>query len=415
MADLPSDPASESAAPIGGMTSSIERWRVPVLAGLALVVVGSLGLLAYGSVKREKVETLRAEMDAITDDFVSRRSLYNYSGNEAQANPDVAEDQVKKLEELRGRAAGTEIEPLILLQIAIRYQVLARDDKAVAAIEEIRKVAPDAPILKVQSFDSERASLADRIAGVSKRRMEFAAAHKYAEPKADPARYAIVETDLGTMKFVFYKDLAPKHIEAFVAQAKSGGFNGTRLYNARRGELIELGGGDRTRNSDLRDDREDDPARSLAPEDAARCGVKHRRRMLTSVPLLSGDQADRFAVVLAETKPDFDAVRTPFGELLDDDSAAVADRLGSALTFAEDATYIDRKEKTDYPTTPSRPVILRRVSIWKEGTIEPGHTWDTARVSTDQPEPDATKPETPETPEPPKAPEDSKKDGEAPK
>jgi cyclophilin family peptidyl-prolyl cis-trans isomerase len=406
MAATPSDSIQEIADPTGGMHSGIERWRVPVLAGLALVVVGSLGLLAYGSVKREKIDTLRSEMDAIVDDFSGRRSLYSYSGAEAQPNLEVAEEQVKKLEELRVRAAGTEVEPLILLQIAIRHQVLSHDAQAIAAIEEIRKGHPDAPILKVQSFDSERDSLADRIAKVSKRRMEFAALHVYVEPKADPARYAIVETDLGTMKLLFFRDLAPKHIEAFIAQAKSGGFNGTRLYTARRGDWIELGGGDRTRNAELRDDTEDDPAVSLAPEDAARYGVKHRRRMITSVPMLSGDQGDRFAVVLAAAKPEFDALRTPFGELLDDDSAAVADRLGSTLTFGEDATYIDRKEKTDFPNAPSRPVLVRRVSIWKEGALEPGHAWDTARVNTDQPEPSKT-----ETPEEPKK-DEQKKDEE---
>jgi cyclophilin family peptidyl-prolyl cis-trans isomerase len=394
MAAPTQDSVPEAADLAEGLASRIERWRMPALAGLAIVVVGSLGILAYGSVKRERIDALRSEMDGIVDDFEGRRSLYNYSGAEAQPNLDVAEEQAKKLEELRGRAAGTEIEPLILLQLAIRYQLLSRDDKVLAAVEELRRNHPESPILKVPSFDSERASLVDRIAGVSKRRREFDSQHVYVEPKADPARYAVVETDLGTMKFVFYKDIAPKHIEAFVRQAKSGGFNGTKLYYTRRGEWIEMGGGDRTRNAEMRDDREDDPAISLAPEEAARNGVKHRRRMVTSVPLLSGDQADRFAVVLAEKKPEFNALRTPFGELLDDESAAVADRLGSAMTFGEDSMYVDRREKSDYPFTPSRPVLLRRVSIWKEGTLEPDHTWDTARVNTEQPEPEVVKDET---------------------
>jgi len=400
MAAMPTDSA---AAPEGAAFSGAERWRIPVLAGLAVAVIGSLGLLAYGSVQRERMDALRSEMDAIVDDWSGRRALYSNAGGDAQPNVDVAEEQAKKLEELAGRAAGTEVEPLILLQIALRRQITGDDAKAVAAIEKIRKDHPDAPILKVQAFDSERTSLADRIAATSRKRMEFNAKHVYVEPKPDPARYAVVETDLGTMKIVFYKDLAPIHIEAFVKQAKSGGFNGTRMYTARAGDLVELGGGDRTRNAELRDDREDDAAVALAPEPASRNYVKHRRRMVTSVPLLSGDQGDRFAIVLAATKPEFDAVRTAFGELLDDDSAAVADRLGSTLTFGADATYVDRKEKTDYPNTPSRPVFVRRVSMWNEGAMEAGHTWDTSRVNTDQPEPEAEpKKEEPKVEEPKK-------------
>ena len=396
---------TDSAAPADVAESSIpgsfERWRLPVLGGLALVVVGSLVLLAASSVKREKADGLRAEMDAIVDDFSGRRSLYSFSGIDAPPNAELAEEQLKKLEELRGRAAGTEVEPLILLHMAIRHQALVRDDRAIETIAEIRKSHPDAAILKVQSFDSDRTSLVDRIESVSRKRAEFAAKHPYTEPKADPARYAVVETDLGTMKIVFFKDVAPGHVDAFAAQAKSGGFNGTRLYESRRGDVVEFGGGDRTRNDILRDDKEDEPAVALAPEPKARYGVKHRRRMVTSVPLLSGDQGDRFAIVLAAKKPEFDAIRTPFGELLDDDSAGVADRLGSALTFSEDATYVDRKEKTDYPFAPSRPVRIRRVSMWKEGSLEPGHTWDTARVNTDQPEPEPAekKPEEPKEPE----------------
>ncbi|HEU4394959.1 MAG TPA: hypothetical protein VFS92_05280, partial [Planctomycetota bacterium] len=67
----------------------------------------------------------------------------------------------------------------------------------------------------------------------------------------------------------------------------------------------------------------------------------------------------------------------------------VADRLGGAMVYGEDAVYINRKERTDYPYTPSKPVRVRRVSIWKDGALDAGHTWDTARVGTDTPEPGA--------------------------
>jgi len=134
-------------------------------------------------------------------------------------------------------------------------------------------------------------------------------------------------------------------------------------------------------------DREDDPAAALAPEDAARLHVKHRRGMVTSVRLLSGDQGDRFAVVLSETRPDFDANNTPFGELFGDESAGVADRIGSAMTYAQDAVWQGRREQKDYPNTPSRPVTVRRVTIFRDGEIDAGHAWDTSRVGTDQPEP----------------------------
>jgi cyclophilin family peptidyl-prolyl cis-trans isomerase len=368
-----------------GLVHRLERHRVPILAGIAVAVLGSLGLLAWSSVGRERIENLRTELHSVTDDFRGNRTLY--SGVDAPPNRDLAEDQAKRLEEIRGRAAGTEVEPLVLLHLALRYQVMAEDAKVLALLDEIRAKHPGSSVLRIPSYDSDRAPLVERLASISKRRQAFAAEHRPVEPKPDTSAVALVETDLGKMKVVLYPDLAPRHAEAFLRVAKQGGFNGTRLYSARRGDWIELGGGDRGRNDEARDDRDDDPSVAMPPEDGARLKVKHRRRTVTSVPMLSGDQADRFAVVLSETRPDFDAVRTPFGELLDDESAATADRLGSALTYGEDAAFVNRRERSEFPNTPSRPVILRRVSVWKSGVLDAGHAWDTSRVDTDQPEP----------------------------
>jgi peptidyl-prolyl cis-trans isomerase B (cyclophilin B) len=386
-----------------GLAERFERWRVPILGGFALAVVGSLGLLTWSSIRREKEDALRTELYSILDDFQGHRMIYVFTGRELQPDAEAAAEQAKKLEDLRPRAAGSDIEPLLLASLALRRQVMGEDAKVITLVEELKAKFPDAPILQAQSLDSDRSSLMDRVAAVSKRRLEAASSRKFVEPKTDSSVSALVETDLGSMKLAFYKDLAPKHVEAFLQQARAGAFNGTKLYYARRGEWVEFGGGDRTRDADPRDDADDDDALALPPEPSTTL-VKHRRRMVTSRPLLSGDQADRVAIVLAEKKPEFDAVRTPFGELLDDASAAIADRLGSQIVYGEDASYADRKEKTDFPYTPSRPVVVRRVSIWKEGALVPGHLWDTSRVNTDQPEPGQEKkePEEPKKEEKPK-------------
>ncbi len=370
-----------------GLADRFEKHRIAILGGLAAIVVGSLALLALGSVRRDREDRIRSEYHSIVDDFEGRKTLYAAGGGDPVPQKEVAREQAGRLEDLRPRAKGTEIEPLLLLQLALRWQVAGEDAKALAVLGELDAQFTDAPVRQIPSFDSDRASLVSRLEALSRDRKKFSEGLRFAEPGPDLSTHALVETDLGNMKIVLYRDLARRHAEAFLAQAKSGGFNGTQAYVVRRGEWIECGGGDRTRDDDPKDDREDDPALSLAPEDDARYTVKHRRRTVTSVPLLSGDQADRFAVVLSEAKPDFDSVRTPFGELLDDAGAAVADRLGSAMTYAQDATKIGRKEERDFPFTPSKPVRIRRVSVWKDGVLDPGHAWDTSRVNTDQPEP----------------------------
>ncbi len=370
-----------------GLAHSFEAHRVAILGGLALLVFGSLGLLAYSSVSKDREDRLRAEYHGIVDDLERGRTLYSYAAGEAVPQKEIAADQAKRLEELRARADGSDVEPFILLQLALRYQVSDEDAKALAVLGELRTKHPDSPVLQIQAYDSETATLVDRLEGISKRRSASTTTRKVVEPRPDLSTVALVETDLGTFKIVFYPDLAPRHVAALVDGARAGSFNGTRVYTVRQGNWIELGGGDRTRNDAPRDDRDDDPAVALPPEDASRLYVKHRRRTVTSVRLLSGDQGDRFAVVLSEARADFDATNTPFGELLDDESAAVADRIGSALTYSQDAAWIGRREEKDFPNTPSRPVTIRRISIWKDGVLDKGHTWDTSRVNTDQPEP----------------------------
>ncbi|HEU4394781.1 MAG TPA: peptidylprolyl isomerase [Planctomycetota bacterium] len=370
----------------------LERWRVPILLGLAASVAGILGLVAWSSSRAHTEDDLRAEMLSIVEDyenFEGPRRVIRFLQADSPAGRDAAAKEAAKLEALRPRAEGTDVEAWLLLHIALRRQTALEDDAALALLDELKTKHPDSPVMRLPSHGADRASLVEHLADISRRRRESAKERKWVEPKADRSISALVETDLGAMRLVFYRDLAPKHADAFVQTAKEGGFNGTRLYRAKRGDWIELGGGAFTRNDEPRDDAEDDAAMAMAPEDATKVYVKHRRRMVTSVPLLTGDQRDRFAIVLAESKADFDGIRTPFGELADDESAGVADRLGGAMVYGEDAVYINRKERTDYAFTPSKPVRVRRVSIWKDGALDAGHTWDTARVGTETLEPGA--------------------------
>jgi cyclophilin family peptidyl-prolyl cis-trans isomerase len=388
MAPFTADSIPDVADVREGLLHRLERGRVPILAGLAVVVVGALALLALSAVRREKVDSLAARLHAITDEPEGDRTLFSVMRTgEVVTNRDVAAEQATALEGLRADAAGTEIEAQVLLHLAIRYQITENDDRCLAALADLRASHPESPVLALPSLDNDTRSLVDRIQSVSERRKKAGLVRKVVVPKPGASVTALVETDLGKMRIGFYEDVAPKHVAAFLEQAKKGAFNGTRVYQVRRGAFVEAGGGDRTRDAEPRNDRDDEDALAIPWEDTARYCVKHRRRTVTSVPLLSGDQVDRFAVVLSETREDFDGTHTPFGELLDDESAAVADRLGNALTYADDAAYLNRRERTDYPNSPSKPVLLRRVSIWRDGALDAGHAWDTSRVNTDQPEP----------------------------
>lgn len=65
-------------------------------------------------------------------------------------------------------------------------------------------------------------------------------------------KIAIIETNLGTIKFQFLEDKAPGHVKNFVDLAKKGFYDGTRFHRVIPGFMIQGGdpnskSGDRTR------------------------------------------------------------------------------------------------------------------------------------------------------------------------
>src|SRR6185436_11642939 len=52
---------------------------------------------------------------------------------------------------------------------------------------------------------------------------------------------AVVETDRGTFRFEFAPDKAPKHVEAFIARARQGYYNGSAFHRAVANGIIQGG------------------------------------------------------------------------------------------------------------------------------------------------------------------------------
>ncbi len=386
------------------LIEKMERYRYAILGGLAVSVFGTLGVLAAVSLRQEKVDALRDQLNAIVAPAGQAKGLLL---PDLRPDPEVVKEQISALDAMREAVKGSPVEPDVLFHLALREQYAGNDDRVLTLAADLKERFPEAPILRVRSFDSETTPLLSHIEAFSRARREFAAAHKVERPAPDASYVARIETSEGEMKVVFFREQAPAHFEAFLRHAKSGAFNGTRIYLVRPGEWIEGGGGDFTRNDDPKDDGEDDAARALPPADAARARVRHTRGTVTSVPLLSGDQSDRFAIVLQEERPEFDGVRSPIGELLDEPSRQVADRIASRLTYGRDPVWTGRRQASAHPNTPSTPITIWRTSIFREGVLDEGHQWDTGRVGSMEPEP-SPDPAPPETPTPPEEPEGGK-------
>jgi peptidyl-prolyl cis-trans isomerase B (cyclophilin B) len=152
------------------------------------------------------------------------------------------------------------------------------------------------------------------------------AADKSSAGKAEGAKgpKAIIKTKFGDMDIVFFPEKAPKHVENFIALAKSGFYNGTIFHRVIPGFMIQ--GGD-PNTKDLNKPEaygQGGPSQRLKAEFN---DIPHRRGILsmarTSDPNSAGSQ---FFVVVKDSNF-LDGQYTVFGEVVK--GMEVADKIVS--------------------------------------------------------------------------------------
>ncbi len=141
------------------------------------------------------------------------------------------------------------------------------------------------------------------------------AADKPPAGKAEEARgpNAIIKTKFGDMDIVFFPEKAPKHVENFIALAKSGFYNGTIFHRVIPGFMIQ-GGDPNTKDLNKPETYgQGGPSQKLKAEFN---DIPHRRGILsmarTSDPNSAGSQ---FFIVVKDSNF-LDKQYTVFGEVV---------------------------------------------------------------------------------------------------
>jgi peptidyl-prolyl cis-trans isomerase B (cyclophilin B) len=141
------------------------------------------------------------------------------------------------------------------------------------------------------------------------------AADKPPAEKAEEARgpKAIIKTKFGDMDIVFFPEKAPKHVENFIALAKSGFYNGTIFHRVIPGFMIQ-GGDPNTKDLNKPETYgQGGPSQKLKAEFN---DIPHRRGILsmarTSDPNSAGSQ---FFIVVKDSNF-LDKQYTVFGEVV---------------------------------------------------------------------------------------------------
>ena len=152
------------------------------------------------------------------------------------------------------------------------------------------------------------------------------AADKTPAEKAEAAKgpKAIIKTKFGDMEIVFFPEKAPKHVENFIALAKSGFYNGTIFHRVIPGFMIQ-GGDPNTKDLNKPETYgQGGPSQRLKAEFN---DIPHRRGILsmarTSDPNSAGSQ---FFIVVKDSNF-LDGQYTVFGEVVK--GMEVADKIVS--------------------------------------------------------------------------------------
>jgi cyclophilin family peptidyl-prolyl cis-trans isomerase len=347
------------------------------------------------------------------------------------SDPDAArrgaDERITVLQRLVKDYPDDLVTPWAMNAIVTAQVEAGRYDEALQTLAELRSKFKDYP-LNTESVDTAsggaRRSLAERMEALIRDEKDWAVRSAYVHPQPTSKSLALVETTAGSFWIGFYEEQAPAHAANFIALAKSGYFNGTQVYQVRTGGTpdaptplaFEAGsaasrfeGPDAVRDPSAHD--QDEPLATIDSEDS-RSLIKHRRGVVSAVVQASGESAHRFMVVAAANGLSrYDGQNTPFAMVLEREaSPATVDLICRSTTFG---THPETKADPDAFRMRDHPnpyIWIRRVSIWRDEKLEAGHTWDTSRAGTAQPEPwEATLPApvkpsefAPKAPTPPK-------------
>ncbi len=148
---------------------------------------------------------------------------------------------------------------------------------------------------------------------------------------------AIIKTKFGDMEIRFFPDVAPRHVENFLALAKAGFYNGTIFHRVIPGFMIQ-GGDPNTKDSLKKElygmggptDEKGNPVRLKAEFN----DISHKRGIVSMARAQDPDSAGSQFFIVVEDSPFLDNKYTVFGEVVK--GIGVADKIANVPRDAQD-------------------------------------------------------------------------------
>src|SRR5262249_18529891 len=137
---------------------------------------------------------------------------------------------------------------------------------------------------------------------------------------------AVIKTDLGVIRFEFFPDKAPKHVQNFIKLARAGFYNGSAFHRVIARGIIQ-GGDPLLKNPQTPRERWGTGALNQLPDEFS--DVKHVRSIVSTVriPGRAGSDGAQF-FICCSPQPQLDGQFSAFGRVTE--GMDVADRISLA-------------------------------------------------------------------------------------
>ena len=158
-------------------------------------------------------------------------------------------------------------------------------------------------------------------------------------------RLAVIETNMGTIKFKFLEDKAPGHVKNFVDLAKKGFYDGTRFHRVIPGFMIQ-GGDPLSKSGDRVRMGTGGPGYSIKAEFN---DTPHVRGIVSMARSQDPNSAGSQFFICVDAAPFLDGQYTAFGQVVE--GMEVVDKIVNL-----------KRDPRDNPLD-ENPAILKKVSI----------------------------------------------------
>lgn len=149
-------------------------------------------------------------------------------------------------------------------------------------------------------------------------------------PPVTKTKIAVLETNLGTIKFKMFPEAAPKTVENFEKLAQQGFYDGIKFHRVIKDFMIQTGDPN-SKDNDWSNDGQGGPGYTFEDEINDYKLIRGRVAMANSGPNTNGSQ---FFIVTAESTPWLDGKHTVFGEVTE--GMDVIDKIEAVKTNEND-------------------------------------------------------------------------------